>query len=213
MNVSSTINPFGQAREALGLTKVALAGNVPCSKSCVLFNEQGLYVSPIKVIMEFFVDHGYDEAVLRRGYYAFQRSQRQEHQRVWLLPPVDVTSDPLRNAIRHNGFSITRFCKDYCLQPVLLHDPKSVGPYVEKVFLAAGFTPVQMEELKERFQEHYDYVNGPVRHRSEDSELPGTNVLGNGGVSDSRSYRDEAWDKLINGAAESGEGAVQERTA
>lgn len=162
----------------LDLTKVDLARRIPCSKSCVLYNEQGLYAAPIPVIIGYFVEYGYDPEVLRRGYYAFQRSQRRSNNRVWLLPPVDVTSDPLRAAVKHNNYSITRFCKDYCLQPILLHQPQTVGPLVEKVFLEAGFTLVQLQELKDRLEEFVDHTRihrlGPTN-----SVVRGADVLRN----------------------------------
>lgn len=181
------MNPFGQARVALGLTKVDLARRIPCSKSCVLYNEEGLYSAPIPVITQFFVDCGYEADVLRRGYYAFQRSQRRANNRVWLLPPVDLTTDPLRAAIRHNNFSITGFCKSFCLQPVLLHQPKTMGPLMEKVFLAAGFTPVQVDELKERLEEYVDHGRLRIqRHGLASSDVRGTDILRDRGDADSR---------------------------
>ena len=169
MDVSSSINPYGQARVALGLSKAALARMIPCSDSAVLYNEQGLYVSPLSVITEFLVEKEFDGEVLRRGYYAFQRATRRQNARMWLLPPVDRTIDPLRAAVKHNNYTPTGFCKKFCLQPILLQKPQTMGPLVEKVFLAAGFTPVQVEELKERLQEHIEYgLYGP---RLENSEL------------------------------------------
>src|SRR5215831_2501852 len=137
------------------MLQVDVARECNCSPSAVLYNEQGLYISPLPVVSEFFGRH-FNESSLRDMYYRFQKHMREENRRMWLLPEPNLFREPLKATFHYNGIKPTRFCKLFCCQPMLIRNPRRLAGHLEKIILAAGFTPVQLQELRDRVAEYHD---------------------------------------------------------
>jgi hypothetical protein len=169
-------NPYRQARELLKLTQIAVAQECECSPSAILYNEQGLYISPLPVVSEFFGRY-FREQSLRDAYYRFQKHMREENRRMWILPEPSLFWEPLKNTFHFNGIKPTRFCKLYCCQPMLIRSPRKLTGHLEKILLQAGFTPVQLQELRDRIVEYHDHNSQHEPKREQDLQLHRTDVL------------------------------------
>jgi transcriptional regulator with XRE-family HTH domain len=177
------INPYLQARRLLTLSQQQVAEQAGVSVSCVRYNEQGLFLNPIPKLTAFY-ERLFLRDALVRNYYRFQRRMRQENKKLWLLPEPNLFTEPLRATFRFNGIGVTRFCKNFCCQSVLLYQPKRLlGTDLYKILNQAGFTPVQLQELHDRLQEHYDR---PVTDRPKSDHSDGAKVFRDGGDTDGR---------------------------
>src|SRR5215471_8279617 len=181
MSSTSLINPYLQARQLLTLSQQEVADGAIVSVSCVRYNEQGLFLHPIPKLTDYFARLFRREALVR-NYYRFQRRTRQENRKLWLLPEPNIFREPIRDTFKFNGLGVTRFCKLYCCQSVLLYQPKVlIGTDLGKILLASGFTPVQLQELHDRLQEYHDRRNGVANNNAD-----GTEILRDGSGSDGR---------------------------
>src|SRR5215471_3487949 len=181
MSSTSLINPYLQARQLLTLSQQRVADEAMVSVSCVRYNEQGLFLHPIPKLTDYFARLFRREA-LTKNYYRFQRRMRQKNRKLWLLPEPNIFQEPIRATFKFNGLGVTRFCKLYCCQSVLLYQPKVlIGTDLGHILLASGFTPVQLQELHDRLQEYHDRRNGVA-----DSNADGTEILRDGTGADGR---------------------------
>lgn len=145
-----------------------VADDAHISVSAVRYNEMGLYVNPLPRLVRYFSTH-FDAGAMVRNYFRFQVRTRQENARMWLMPPVDLRKEPVRTFLEYNNINVTRFCKQYCCQSVLLYKPKKIlKTDLEKIFIGSGVTPSQLQELHDRLEEYHEQFRHNDGQRSTD---------------------------------------------
>lgn len=119
---SNPSNPFKRIRENQKLSQAQLADKIGCTKHAILRLEQGMFTTPLPVVLEFFADNYHvPKLALLQQYEEFQIHTRATNGKLLGEFVIDLLhwnydhGNPLDYLLKVHGYNPTSFAKALCI--------------------------------------------------------------------------------------------------